>query len=84
MKRDIILYAYQKKTGPFIYKEILILQLRIMKKKRLIENKLHIHPKILQTQKIIFLAHVFVGSHHSILQTSEQELESEYRWGKYG
>ena len=31
----------------------------------LIENKLNIHPKKLQTQEIIFLVHVYVGSHLS-------------------
>ena len=48
--------------------------------KNLIEDKWYIHPRKLQAQEIIFLAHVSVGSHLSIKRTTEQVLESGYRW----
>ena len=48
--------------------------------KNLIEDKWYIHPRKLQAQEIIFLAHVSVGSHLSIKHTTEQVLESGYRW----
>ena len=49
-----------------------------MIRKNLIENKWYIHPRKLQEQEIIFLAHVSVGSHLSIMCTTEQALESGY------
>ena len=48
--------------------------------KNLIEDKWYIHPRKFQAQEIIFLAHVSVGSHLSIKRTTEQVLESGYRW----
>ena len=51
-----------------------------MKTKNLIEDQLYIYPRKLKAQEIIFLAHVSVGSHLSIKRTTEQVLESEYRW----
>ena len=36
--------------------------------------------KKISTQEIIFLAHVSVGFHLSIKRTTEQVLESGYRW----
>ena len=48
--------------------------------KNLIEDKWYIHPRKLQAQEIIFLANVSVGSHLSIKRTTEQVLESGYRW----
>ena len=79
MKKDIIPCAYQK-PGPIIYNQILILLEGTMKKKNLIENKWYLHPGKLQAQEIIFLANVSVGSHLSIKRTTEQLLESGYRW----
>ena len=70
--------AYQE-TGLIIYNEILILQEGIMKK-NLIEDKWYTHPRKLQAQEIIFLTHVYVGSHLSIKRTTEQVPESGYRW----
>ena len=40
----------------------------------------YIHPRKLQAQDIIFLAHVSVGTHLSIKRTTEQVLESGYKW----
>ena len=46
--------------------------------KNLIENKWYIHQRILKAQRIIFLVHIYIGSHLSIKCTIEQVFESGY------